>query len=295
MHPSFQQALSLAAIHLACASTPAAELTATQPPEHRLLCADYGGNIEWACPAERPQDVWRLPNGNVLFSHLRGVRQITLDKKVVWEYATSPPNEVQSCQPLPDGAVLIAECGTCRLIEVDRRGQIRKQIKVATSQQVHGQMRVCRKTPGGSYLVALMGDRIVREYGGDGKVLRTIPTPGNVYAAVRLVGGNTLIACGDGHRLIEVDPQGKVVWNLGENDLPGNPLRFVAGVQRLPNGDTLVCNWGGHGHVGQQPQIFEVTRDKKVVWQVFDKRLGTISSVQAIDVPGDVTRGEILR
>ena len=92
------------------------------------------------------------------------------------------------------------------------------------------------------------------------------------------------------------DAQGKTVWEVGENDLPGNPLRFVAGMQRLPNGNTVVCNWGGHGHVGQQPQIFEVTRDKKVVGEVFDfKQFGTLSGVFILGLEGDPTQFEILR
>jgi hypothetical protein len=57
-----------------------------------------------------------------------------------------------------------------------------------------------------------------------------------------------------------------------------------------------VCNWGGHGHVGKQPQIFEVTPDKRIVWQVYDyKKFGTISSIQVLDVKGDPAKGKILR
>ena len=136
----------------------------------------------------------------------------------------------------------------------------------------------------------------MRELDADGKVLRNIKVKGNPFVAVRLPNGNTLIACGDGHTLIEVDPQDKIVWRIDENELPGHPLRFVAGVQRLPNGNTIVCNWGGHGHRGKQPHVFEVTRDKKVVWQVYDnKQFRTISSIYMLDVPGDPTKGEILR
>ncbi len=70
----------------------------------------------------------------------------------------------------------------------------------------------------------------------------------------------------------------------------------VAGLQRLPNGNTVVCNWGGHGHVGKQPLMFEVTRDKKVVWKLEAyMQLRTPSHVQILDVPGDVTKGEVLR
>ena len=274
---------------------------------HPFACMDNGhnkvflvsaeGKIVWEYPAMHGQDVWKLPNGNILFCHVRGAKEVTRGKKVVWQYQADEPNEVHSCQPLPDGNVLVGECGTCRLIEIDRQGKIRKQIPLkTTTQDIHLQFRICRKTPGETYLVAFTGEQVVREYDAGGRVIRTIPVPGILFAALRLPNGNTLIACGDGHKLIEVDPQGKTVWQIDENELPGNPLRFVAGLQRLPNGNTVVCNWGGHGYLGKQPQVFEVTRDKKVVWKLFDtKQFRTISAIHLLDVPGDVTKGEICR
>ena len=64
----------------------------------------------------------------------------------------------------------------------------------------------------------------------------------------------------------------------------------------MKNGNTVVCNWGGHGHIGEQPQIFEVTRDKKVVWELFDyENFKTLSNVQLLEVKGDVTKGELLK
>ena len=290
------------------AAPPAAPASAAPAIRHPFICADYGsgkvyvvsaeGKVEWECPAPAAQDVWRLPNGNYLFSHKGGVKEVTPDKekRVVWEYKSPDKTEVHTCQPLPDGAVMIAECGTSRIIEVDREGKIRKELKIETKSATHRQFRIVRKLADGHYLAALNGERLVREYDGQGKVLRTIPVPGDPYVALRLPGGNTLIGCGDGHKLIEVDPQDKIVWQVDENDLPGHPLRFVAGVQRLPNGHTVVCNWGGHGHLSGQPQIFEITPDKKVVWQVNDwQQMKTVSNIQLLDVPGDVSKGEILR
>ena len=301
---------------------------------HPFVCTDMGkgkvfvvsreGKIEWEYPAPGCTDVWRLANGNILFTHTHGVKEVTPDKKIVWEYKAESGNEVFSCQPLEDGNVLVGEAGPCRLIEVDRQGQIKKEIKLTTvflpkgtsgtaglkaghaapavgaktlnQARAHGQFRICRKTSAGTYLVAHMAERVVREYDEKGAVLRTIKVPGNVFSAIRLPDGNMLIACGDGHKLIEVDAKDNVVWQIGENDLPDNPLRFVAGVHRLANGDTVICNWGGHGFVGKQPQVFEVTRDKKVVWQVFDnQQFGAISNIQVLDVDGDVTKGALLR
>ena len=64
----------------------------------------------------------------------------------------------------------------------------------------------------------------------------------------------------------------------------------------LPNGNTIFCNYLGHGHVGEQPHFFEITRDKQVVWEFSDHtHFKTINQIQLLDVPGDATMGEILR
>jgi len=158
-------------------------------------------------------------------------------------------------------------------------GKIAKEIPLKTGQSVHMQFRIARKTPAGTYLVACLGDHLVQELDADGMLIRTIKTPGDPFMAERLSNGNTLVACGDGHRLVEIDPQDRVVWELGENDLPGNPLRFVAGFQQLPNGNLLLCNWPCHGFEGQQPLVVEVARDKRVVWQWTSPNLRGVSSL----------------
>jgi len=275
---------------------------------HPFVCSDNGhnkiffvsaeGKITWETPAQHGHDVWMLPNGHLLFAHALGAKEMAVEtKQVVWEYKTSPPNEVHACQPLANGDVLVAEGGTCRLIEVGRDGAIHKELKLHTPvANPHLQVRQARKTPDGTYLVAFVGEHVVRELDAECKVLRTFPGGKFPFTGLRLPNGHTLVACGDGHRLVEYDKDGKVAWSIEENELPGNPLRFVAGVQRLPNGNTVVCNWGGHGHKGQQPQVFEVTRDKKVVWQVSDNRQFLfIPVIQLLDVPGDVTKGEVWR
>ena len=127
-------------------------------------------------------------------------------------------------------------------------------------------------------------------------MLRSTPVPGDVHEVLRLPDGHLLVTCGDGHKVVEFDTAMKVVWSLDENELPGNPLRLMAGFQRLPNGNTIFCNYLGHGHLGEQPHFFEITRDKKVVWEFADHaHFKTINQIQLLDVPGDVTKGEILR
>lgn len=91
--------LAAAAATALLTDAPAAKKPAPPPKDPVLTlnkpfaCADYGGNkvclvdktgkITWQISASRPQDVWVLPNGNILFAYLRGVKEVTRDKKVV--------------------------------------------------------------------------------------------------------------------------------------------------------------------------------------------------------------------
>ena len=270
---------------------------------HPFLCCDHNGGkvcvvsaegaIEWEYACKAPQDCWRLANGNYLFCFVSGAVEVTPAKQVVWEYNAPEKTEVHACQPLADGRVLVVEGGTSRIIEVDRAGKIAKEIKLTTDPKVtaHNQYRGTRKTKDGHYLVCFKGEGKVVELDGDGKVLRAIKVPGDPHEVVPLPDGHLLIPCGDGHKVIELDAGEKIVWELNESDLPGNTLRLMAGCQRLPNGNTVFCNYLGHGHIGKQPQFFEVTRDKKVIWQFDDHaRFKTINQIFVLDVPGAAVR-----
>lgn len=270
---------------------------------HPFLCCDHNGGkvcvvsaegaVEWEYACKLPQDCWRLANGNYLFCFVSGALEVTPDKQIVWEYKAPEKTEVHACQPLPDGRVLVVEGGTSRLIEVDRAGKIAKEIKLTTAPELdaHSQYRGARKTKDGHYLVCYKGEGKIVELDGDGHVLRAIKVPGDPHEVVSLPDGHLLIACGDAHKIMELDGDEKVVWELNENDLPGNPLRLMTGCQRLPNGNTVFCNYLGHGHIGKQPQFFEVTRDKQVVWQFDDHaRFLTINQIFVLDVPGEAVR-----
>ena len=48
----------------------------------------------------------------------------------------------------------------------------------------------------------------------------------SVYGAVRLKNGNTLIATGNGHSVLEVTPDKKIAWAIHQKDLPGITLKL---------------------------------------------------------------------
>jgi hypothetical protein len=242
--------------------------------------------------------VWILPGGNLLFNTGHGVKEVTRGREVVFSYESA--SAIYACQRLANGLTFIGECNSGRLLEVDRAGRIVKEVRLLPPGADGGGafMRNARRLDNGHYLVAHYGLDVVREYDGRGAMVREIPAPGGPHTAIRLPNGNTLVACADrpsgAAHVFEVDAAGKTVWSVTADELPGIHLKFMTGLQRLPNGNTVLTNWLGHGHFGEAPHIIEVTPDKRVVWTYANHRdLRTVSSIQLLDVPGDVTRGEI--
>jgi hypothetical protein len=95
--------------------------------------------------------------------------------------------------------------------------------------------------------------------------------------------GHTLIAGGNNNRVIEVDKDGKIVWSIGHDELPGIRLAWVTTLELEENGNVIV----GNCHAGpKNPQLFEVTREKKVVWTYSDDRKAGIHHFQILDAAG---------
>ena len=308
--------LSLAALALA------APLLAADPPKYRVLAQDKGhvalvgpdGKVEWEVECKyNSHDIHRLPNGNLLLhTGPATVTEMTPDKKVVWRYEARPKEgykgrvEVHAFQRLDDGTTMVAESGNRRIVEVDAAGKLVKEVPLKVEKpDPHRDTRMARKLPTGHYLVCHEADGAVREYDGTGKVVWEYRldlggrprSPGHgpeghgteVYGAVRLPSGNTLIAGGNNNRVIEVDPSGKVVWSIDQKELPGITLAWVTTLQVLPNGNVIV----GNCHAGpDNPQLFEVTRDKKVVWSFrnFEVFGNSLAAAQVLGIDGKVIR-----
>lgn len=286
---------------------------------HRLLVSDdtkkriaivaRDGSIEWEYKIGVLHDLHYLPGGIILFqtSYQKIVEVDPKTNKVVWEYDASKMNgnegkkvEVHAFQRLRDGSTMIVESGTARIIEVDPAGKILKEIKLKVNKpNAHSDTRLARKLESGHYLVSHEADGCVREYDPEGKVVWEYEVPlfdrkpagghgpeafGNkTFQPLRLSNGNTLIATGNGHSVIEVTPDKKVVWALHQKDLPGITLAWVTTLQVLPSGNIVI----GNCHAGpDNPQVIEVTRDKKVVWTFKDhKNFGnSTTNSQVLDV-----------
>ena len=275
-------------------------LSRAAEPAYRVLGQDKGhvaivgpgGKVEWEVPCKHnSHDIAQLAGGNLLLhtGHTTIV-ELTPEKKVVWRYEAKPKQgydgrvEIHAFQRLESGLTMVAESGNRRIVEVDRDGTIAKEIPLTVDHpDPHRDTRMARKLASGHYLVCHEADGVVREYDGEGKVVWSytldlagrLAAPGHgpeghgtaVFGALRLASGNTLIACGNGNRVIEVTPAGKIVWSLEQRELPGITLAWVTTLQVRENGNIIV----GNCHAGEEnPQLVEVTRDKRVVWTFRD-------------------------
>jgi hypothetical protein len=270
---------------------------AAEPARHAFLAAggetfisDESGKAVWTYP-QSSRDGWVLDNGHVLLAISKGKEypggaavEVDRDGKMLFEFKGSQ-DEVNTVQPLADGAVLLTEAGDRpRILEVDRAGKIKAEVPLqAQTKDHHLQTRMTRKLPNGHYLVPQLLDRVVREYDPAGKVVWEVKTPHMPFTAIRLPDGHTLIGCTLGNLVIEVDKDGKEVWRVTNDDLPGMPINDACGVQRLANGNTVITS---HHNTAGQVKLLEVSRDKKVVWTYTDDRKGGIHHFQILDANG---------
>jgi len=294
-------------VDIAVAQGSAVPKPTPQTSTHAFACTDYtqgkvfivaaDGKIEWEYQTTSCNDLWVLPSGNLLFNTGHGVKEVTREKQVVFDYQSK--SETYACQRLTNGNTFVGECNSGRLLEVEPSGRIAKEVRLLPEGKDGGHlyMRNARRLADGHYLVTHYGEQVVREYDSEGKVVLEIPAAGGPHSAARLPNGNTVITCGDlpgGARVFEVDKAGKTVWQVQGDELPGISLKFIAGFHRLPNGHTIIANWLGHGQFGKAPHVIEITPDKRVAWTSANhEKMRTVSSVQVLNVKGDVLRGEI--
>lgn len=286
---------------------------------HRLIAQDKGrvavvepdGSVGWSWEnGAGAHDMHLLPNGNLLVPTARdAIAEVSPEKEVVWQWTSTPASgevdrvEIHAFERLPNGLTMVAESGNRRLVEVDRDGKVQHEIPLKVREpHPHKDTRLVRRTPEGTYLVAQENDGLVREYGPDGTVvweyemdLTGPATPTHrghgtdVYSAYRLPSGNTLIGGGNNNSVLEVNPAGEIVWSLWSGEIPGIPLFWVTQLHALPNGNVVVTNTHAEG---ETPQIFEVTREKELVWGFLDWETfgNNLCANILLDVGGDVIR-----
>jgi hypothetical protein len=237
---------------------------------------DEQGQETWNAGRAGARDGYVLSNGNVLVAWADEVKEFRAGtQEVVFRYGLSKDNqEIGTVVRLDSGNTMITELGgKPRLLEVNSKGEVGVDVPLAPeTDNAHMQTRMARKLANGNYLVPHLLAFQVKEYSPTGKVVSTIKTDleelgGRAaenwpFTAIRLENGNTLVNLTHGNKTVEFDAAGKVVWQVSNADFPEKPFVDPCGGQRLPNGNTVIASYGAT----QGIKIFEVTRDKKIVW-----------------------------
>lgn len=270
------------------------------------------GKKSWTYPAST-RDGYVLDDGTIILTlskskKHKGGAVVKIDSSktetLIWKGTQS---EVNSAHPTPDGNFVITEAGkNPRLIEVSPDGTIVLEFPLACQKQNHHmQTRMARKLSDGTYLASHLLNFAVFHYGKDGEVLGKLDTTaaGDTehkihtwpFTAIRHGDEHTLVCCTHGNRVVDFDSEGKIVWTLTNNDLPGDWLQDPCGGQVLPNGNIVITSYAAGRADPQAPKLFEVTRDKKVVWKYSDGQKVGVHHFQLITTNGEKLQGPALK
>lgn len=269
--------------------------------KHRVMICEYGsaarrlieiapdGSVTWEHKFPSLAVVFRmLGEDQLVFADggvPTGIQVIDKDHKVVFDYR-SKCEQILGCDVLPNGNFLIAEQGPCQAVEITPKGEVISTVKLHTTEKAaHRQLRCLHRVANGHLLAAHEAEGVVREYDAAGQIVWEFPGIPNVFEAIRLANGNTLIGCGTDKRIIEVTPDKKIVWELTAADVPELNLTWMTSLQVLKNGNIVAANFL-RGQEGKGAHAFEVTHDKakKIVWKFDDHKLvRSITMVRVLD------------
>ena len=255
------------------------------------------GKLVWEHDAPNSNDLWALPNGNILFTTGKGVLEMTRQNDTVFQYSSG--SSIFACQRLKNGNTFVAESDSGRLLEIAPTGKIVKTVCIlpkGVTDAGFAFMRNARKLDNGHYLVAHYKDQCVKEYDSKGKVVWKVNMPGGAHSVIRLPDGHTFVAVADGQisdgsknpRIIEFDKKGNIVWEFSNNDIPDKPLLFMTGFQYFSDGRLLLTNWSGHEKSPEDAvHLLLINKQKEILCQVGSiDGIKTMSSVYSLEEQG---------
>ncbi len=219
---------------------------------------------------DRPLGIEPLPNGHVLITDAGGAHytltddallEVDREGQIVWQYVGEMAFP-HSAERLPDGTTLVSDTANDRVFRVNEAGQV-----VWTSDDWGGSSGTlsdgshlrypndAELLENGNLLITDRNNDRVIEVTPEGQVVWQYGVLNRPHNADRLPNGNTLICNSEDNVVVEVNPAGKVVWSFGDTF----PLYWPRDADRLPDGNTLVTDTRNN-------RVLEVTPEGKVVW-----------------------------
>ena len=254
----------------------------------RLLIVSPSKRIVWRFPRagdvppgrsfHDPDDAFFTPGFRGISTNEEFNQQIAeislRSRRIVWSYGQagisgsgagqlSSPDDAYS---LPNGEVMVADIGNCRVLRLSRKGTIVGEIGSA-GRCAHDPPRTllapngATPLPGGGVLVTEIGGYVDR-IDARGRLVWSIRSPTSYPSDAQLLpNGNVLVAgFNTPGRIDELTPDGRIVWTYGPSSGPGALDRPSLAV-RWPNGLIAVTDDWHHRIVVIDP------RTKRIVWQ----------------------------
>lgn len=230
--------------------------------------------IEWMHQLQKGDDcndVEMTKAGHILYAYKGGARLVNKAHEVIWDFKVKKGHELYTATELPSGEYLLAVCAhPSRIITLDSKGgKVKEQRFDSGIENVHGQFRQIFPTKDNTFLIPLMGKGEVIELSQSSEVLRRIAVGGNPFSVKVMPDGNWLVACGDGHKYVIVDPMTeRVIKTIADDDISRASLLFVAEPHFNSEGNVMIANWNGHSKDKSQAKIMEIDSENRVVWKL---------------------------
>jgi outer membrane protein assembly factor BamB len=212
----------------------------------RLVEIASDGRTRWQLDGfQYAYDAQVLPGDRVLIAEYNAQRvsERNLKNEVLWEKRLM--FYPISAQRLPSGNTFIVTNNA--LLEVDKTGK-----EVLTIQRPQGDLTAAQRLRDGQIVCITQQGSCLR-LDAAGKELKSFPCGQTTMGGLDVLpNGRILIAQYSGNKVVEFDPDGKMVWQA--------PVPTPTSAVRLPNGNTLVASTMGQ-------QVLELDRTGKTVWE----------------------------
>lgn len=214
-----------------------------------------------------------LKNGNILFADGDAVEEITPDGNVIFQYSPDDGKKdgIFSAQRLENGNTVIGYNSQNKVLEVNSSGKVVHEMTCQFLDKIgsHNNMRIVRKSDRGTYFVAHKKKGVIAEYSSDGTILSKKAMPGKeVYGLFLLPDQAVLGAFLD--CVVLFNKEGTIIWRCNKEDLPELDLTWLCSLWVRPNGNIVVGNYAANRGNRHAVCMFEITREKKVVWSYKD-------------------------
>ena len=216
--------------------------------DNRILIIGTDGGIAWqygASTLNTPVAAVMIPNGDILITDQANNRIVEVnpaDSGVAWTYGPDAGagslNAPNSAQRLPSGNTVIADENNGRVIEVAADGGLVWNYSTVPDAGALSEVAFASRLSNGNTLISDSGNNRIVEVDAAGKLVwayytasrslsatapvvdggNTSPAP---TRALRLTTGNTLISDQNNNQVLEVAPDGGIVWSYGVLNVAG--------------------------------------------------------------------------